>query len=257
VTDQSLGELPGGNRHVECEGAFNIRDIGGYPTTDGRTTRWGVLYRADGLYRVPDAAIAGLARLGWRTVMDLRTPNELERHGTYRGADVDVVHLPMMRDTSGWSRELLEQHDDPSDFLADRYLDMTEQGAASIARAFALIASPDSLPAVFHCAAGKDRTGVLAAVILGTLGVPDEHVSSDYGLTAPAMDRLVEWMSLNQPDWIERMADQPPVFMRCPPTAMEKFLVLLREKHGSMDGFLAHLGVPRSTVEGARATLLD
>ena len=83
-------------RHIDCTGAFNIRDLGGYPTVSGHSTRWGTLYRADGLHRVQGEAAGRLVDFGWKTVLDLRTFAEVDL-GAYRADGVDVIHLPVLR----------------------------------------------------------------------------------------------------------------------------------------------------------------
>ena len=92
---------------------------------------------------------------------------------------------------------------DPVEFLSSHYLAMLNEGAAAIAEAFAILGTVQRLPAVFHCSAGKDRTGVLAALVLSVLGVPDEVVAADYHLSASAVVKLVEWMHIARPDRYE------------------------------------------------------
>jgi protein-tyrosine phosphatase len=96
------GSEPGGatslaDRHVHCDGVFNLRDLGGYRAGGGRRTRWRTLFRADGLHRAPPSE-AALRALGWRTVIDLRTIAERDA-GAYSCEGVDVVHLPVLRQT--------------------------------------------------------------------------------------------------------------------------------------------------------------
>ena len=240
-------------RHIACADAFNVRDLGGYETVDGCRVRWRVLYRADGLHRLGPASSAVLAPLGWRTVLDLRTVGEVAG-GAYECAGVEVVHLPLLRQT--WDREAVQDTDDPVEFLVDRYLDMLAQGSTAIAAAVEIIASPARNPTVFHCAAGKDRTGVLAAVVLSLLGVDDVDIAEDYGLSAAAMERLDEWLR-SHPDQREEMARQPRAFLACPPQAMLTFLAHVRDRFGSVEGYVRESGVPASTVTRLRHVLLE
>ena len=239
-------------RHIGCHGAFNIRDLGGYATTDGQTVRWQTLYRADGLHRVPPSAAPGLGALGWRTVLDLRTTAEVD-DGAFRAAGIEVIHLPILRRTWG----IPEQLDvDPVAFLSTHYVEMLDQGADAIAAAFTVLASTSRLPAVFHCSAGKDRTGVLAALVLSSIGVPDDTIAADYHLSAPAVEQLVAWLTATRPDLTEEMARQPKAYLSCPPEAMHAFLAALRARFGSVDGYLEGVGVTADVRRRLRDVLL-
>lgn len=240
-------------RHIACDGAFNLRDLGGYATDTGETTRWGTLYRADGLHRVAPDAVAGLATLGWQTVLDLRTIPEVDA-GAYRADGVQVIHLPMLRET--WSTDT-RRDADPVSFLVERYLEMLDHGADAIAAAVAILGAPGRLPAVFHCAAGKDRTGVLAALVLAVAGVADETIAADYALSASAMDRIVAWYRSTQPQVVDRMVDQPQQLLACPAEAMMEFLSELRDRYGTVEDYLIQAGASPTTITLLRSQLVE
>lgn len=252
------GHVRSRDRHIGCDGAFNIRDLGGYATEDGHTVRWHTLYRADGLHRIPPGCEAAVAHLGWRTVVDLRTTGEVDAGAFARGG-ADVVHLPMLRETWGIPEvsDIEPVEIEPVEFLSSHYLQMLDHGAPAIAAAFAILASRDRLPAVFHCSAGKDRTGVLAALVLSSLGVPDDVVAADYHLSAAAVERLVAWLEATGPELKEEMARQPKAFLSCPLEAMLVFLDVLRDRHGSVERYLASVGVEPTMLTRLRATLLE
>lgn len=240
-------------RIVTCEGAFNIRDLGGYETADGATLRWQTLYRADGLHRIPAEALDSIAHLGWRTVVDLRTSGEVET-GAFLGGGPEVVHLPMIHST--W--EVPEEAEiEPVAFLSAQYLRMLEEGAGAVATAFTLLSSSERLPAVFHCSAGKDRTGVLAALLLAALGVSDDVIADDYQRSSLAMEHLMAWLRAARPEAREEMARQPKAFLSCPPEAMTAFLGLVREHHGSVEGYLGGVGVAPDQLARLRELLLE
>jgi protein-tyrosine phosphatase len=248
--------LPSNDRHVVCDGAFNVRDLGGYTTADGKTVRWQTLYRADGLHRIPAEAAHAVAPLGWRTVLDLRTKGEFDdgafAHAAEQGAE--VIHLPVIREP--WDITAVDDAE-PADFLASRYLDMLDEGVEALTTAVELLASPTRLPAVFHCSAGKDRTGVLAALVLSVVGVPDEQIAQDYQLSASAMDKLVAWLVAAHPDRVDHMAQQPTTFLQCPPEAMFTFLERLRERFGSAEGYLTASGLDPEVPDRLRGVLLE
>lgn len=254
-----LSSATSGDRHVPFEaGAFNVRDLGGLRTIGGESLRRGVAFRADGLHRLPADEIERLAALGVRTVVDLRTAGEIDVAASMTAEDIAVVHLPVLRDV--WSHEDLGADAAPMEavtFLVERYLEMLEEGAEAIAAIFALLAHEGSRPLAFHCSAGKDRTGVIAALLLSSLGVPDDDIAEDYTTSAAAMDKLVEWIRAQRPEAADAMAKQPAVFLSCPPEAMHVFLARLRERWGSVRAYLASIGVESSTLESVRAAFLD
>jgi protein-tyrosine phosphatase len=249
-------ELDPPHRHVALEALFNVRDLGGYPTGDGRTTRWHTLYRADGINRVGGADLERLGALGLRTVLDLRTHGELEQRGQFpvEAMPVTYHHLPVIHET--WENWDVDPDIDPISFLVDRYQEMLGEGAPALRGALEVLADPDAFPAVFHCAAGKDRTGMLAAVILGVLGVDDDTIAEDYGLSRAAMDALVDWVRANVPEALDAMTDQPAVFLDAPPRAMHEVLARVRLDHGSMTGYVESIGVGEPVVAALRANLL-
>jgi len=244
-------------RRITLERAFNFRDLGGYATDDGRTVRWGRLYRADGIHRIEGADLARVAALGIRTVLDLRTAGELDDHGRVPTESIDAAyhHLPLLEQV--WERDLPLAELDAVDFLAGRYLEMLELGASSIVAALTAMSAPDRLPLVFHCSAGKDRTGVLAAILLSVLGVNDDDIATDYALSRAAMRELAEWVRTEKPESYETMAAQPPAFLDAPPLAMQRVLALARVQHGSLTDYVNASGVDESVVAALRATLLD
>lgn len=242
------------DRTIIFELVFNVRDLGGLPASDGRVVRSGMLFRADGVQRLAgdDLEIARTLRL--QRVVDLRTPGEIERGGRFpvEQYPVDWLNLPIIRRM--WSEDDLVATTGAADFLHDRYLDMLEEGGGSIAHIVGLVA--DGSPLLFHCAAGKDRTGVVAAVLLGLLGVPSGEIAADYHATAGAMAAFVDWLTLTHPEAFDSMTNQPPEYLEAPVEAMEAFLETVDQRHGSMEGLAQHLGVAPDTITQLRAALL-
>src|SRR5579884_1168464 len=178
------------SRHVELDGCCNFRDLGGYLAADARRTRWRLLFRADGLSTLSDADFAVLGELGIRNVVDLRTSLEVESRGRFPDHEaISYRHLPLTDTLPG--AEDAPVWDD-ADFVARRYVSYIQERAPSVTAVLELLSEPSNLPAVFHCSVGKDRTGVLAAIVLGFLGVPDELIIEDYALSSAAMERIVE-----------------------------------------------------------------
>ena len=242
-----------GDRHVTWRGIFNLRDLGGYPAAGGRSTRWQVVYRADGLHRAERAG-SDVPALGWRTVLDLRTADERDL-GVYSCDGVDVIHLPVLQRTWDFIDEACSE--DAVEFLHERYAEMADCGAAAIATAFEVLASAARLPVVFHCSAGKDRTGVLAALVLATLGVDDDVIAADYALSERPVTDLIASLTASRPDPAAQVARQPSAVLACPPEAIRRFLEGLRDRYGSTDAYLQAIGVDAGTRLALREVLLE
>lgn len=244
-------------RHVPfAAGAFNVRDLGGLRTIAGDTVRRGVAYRADGLHRLPAEEIERLSALGVRTVVDLRTLGEIDAAASLAAEGIAVVHLPVLREV--WAHDSFDGDAsvDPVTFLVERYLEMLDEGGAAIAAIFELLAVDGRRPLAFHCSAGKDRTGVIAALLLSLLGVADDDIADDYTTSAIAMEKLVEWIRTQRPEAADAMAAQPAVFLSCPPEAMHVFLARIRLRWGSVEAYLDSIGVSGPTRSAVRSAFL-
>ena len=176
-------------RWLTLEGLDNIRDVGGLPLRDGGTTRSGVLLRSASLRYCTPADVRHLADdFGLRLVLDLRTRREIDRDGPtpLAVAGVQTVALSFIPEEG---RELPETDDDV-DPLVRIYLGYLRDRADNVVAAVRRLAAADAGPALVHCAAGKDRTGVLVALVLDAVGVERDAVVADYALSAERMEAL-------------------------------------------------------------------
>jgi protein-tyrosine phosphatase len=245
-------------RLIGLEAVHNFRDLGGYPTTDGRSTKWRTLFRSDGLYRLRGADdMSRVMQLGLKSVIDLRTEREQREQGIFPIDDIEVTfhHLSIVDVT--WSDTETPEFDDEVEFLVWGYRDMLEIGSSRFADAMHVLAQTESLPAVFHCAAGKDRTGVLAALLLSSIGVDDAHICADYGLTQDAMRRSIAWSKVHRPELAERYATIPKAYLAADPRAMQIILTELAQQHGSVRNYVREIGVADATVEALGNLLLE
>jgi protein-tyrosine phosphatase len=259
VSDVALERL------IKLEAVHNFRDLGGYATTDGRRTRWGRLYRADGLHRLTPGDVESLRPLGLRTVLDLRTANELAERGTFPvdTHPVEYHHLPVIDVT--WSRDEQLQAaeangdapDDTVAFLTVQYRALLDEGEPRLADAFRILAADGALPAVFHCAAGKDRTGILAALLLSSLGVPDEVVAEDYGLSREAMVRTREWAGRQSAELLALWDSVPATHLAAEPAAMLQLVSELHARHGSVRAYVQSIGVDEDVLAALEDALLE
>jgi protein-tyrosine phosphatase len=239
-------------RVITLEGAVNFRDLGGYRTTDGQRTRWRVLFRADGLSELTESDLEVMRDLGVRTVVDLRSGYEVEQ-GRFNVAahPVDFFHFPFidaLPDTEEWDRR--------PGLLGSQYKEMLDDAGHQILGALTALAAPEARPAVFHCTAGKDRTGLLSAIVLLLLGVDEETVVADYALSGEAMERLRAKLILKYPDGRDVIADIDEVFS-ADPANMVGLLEHLRARYGTMAHYAAHIGVSDALVATLRTELLE
>jgi protein-tyrosine phosphatase len=242
-----------GDRLVPFETSVIFRDVGGYATVDGYRVRSGSVFRSDTLHRLTSADLELASEIGIRTVIDLRSRAELERSGRFgRAHEVAFHHLPVEEEIPAdpASRDLAEPP--PGEI----YVEMATAGRAAIANILRVIAEGEHA-VVFHCFAGKDRTGVIAALLLATLGVPDETIVTDYQLSERSLEPAVAWAESNDPEWAARMAAFPPWLLLSPAETMRAFLEILRARHGSIDAYLRDAGVEHSVTEVLRDRLLE
>ena len=252
-------------RLVPLEGALNFRDLGGYSAAEGRRTRWGCVFRSDGLDQLTDGDLDRLARLGIRLVCDLRNarevldaPSRLPPHpelrhlrhpiGEHRDDDPPLLE----RILAGHVREFSTEQ------MADQYVAMLEFAGPVFAEVVQLAADAANHPMVFHCTAGKDRTGVAAALLLGVLGVADDDLLDDYELTttyrsATRIERLRPRLAQVRVD-----VDAVRAYLFAERPVLAATLEHIRTRWGSIDGYLHDAGeLDRATVQLARATLLE
>lgn len=224
---------------------LNFREVGGAPCADGRRVRRGRLFRS----ATPDFAtptdLIFLERLGIRTVLDLRTEPE-RRVSPF--IDLRVHSIPIL--TQVWDPGSIAASTLPPDrFLADRYLEMCELGADRIAECLGVLAESPASPALVHCTAGKDRTGVLVALLLSALGVNRRAIAEDYALSALAMAELIALIRDQSPERLDAMVSQPSSFLSAPQEAMQTFLRDLTDRYGSPTRYLIHAGVTEEQLD--------
>ena len=245
-------------RLVRFEGASNFRDLGGYRSALGGTVRWGMVYRAGRLDRLTPSDLGEFKALGIRTVFDLRREDEREQAPD----PVPNVHLCLMSKVQAKSplphAELLVEHDHGVQFLRELYRGLLAHATTEIGTLFSTLAEPDAMPAVFHCAVGKDRTGLVAALLLTSLGVDREAVLDDFELTNEHVDQA------QREQLVRRMADRgigPEAaagILGAPRECMAGALDELESQYGGIERYLREqCGVDSDALRTLRRTLLD
>ena len=218
-------------RWLRLEGIDNVRDVGGLPLRAGGTTRTGVVLRSANLRSVSPADVTHLVDVvGLRLVLDLRTSWEIERDGptAVAQAGVETVALTFLPEDG----EILPEAGDDTDPLLRSYLGYLADRPENVVEAVRLLGGPDPGPALVHCAAGKDRTGVLVALVLDAVGVSREAVIADYALSAEQVEAMFRRWTTAQGR--EMPADLTPHLPRA--EVMGTVLARLDAEYGGRDG---------------------
>jgi protein-tyrosine phosphatase len=246
-------------RSITLVGCGNFRDLGGYTTRDGRSTRWRRLFRSDALVWLTTEDVDSLAAHGLKLAagIDLRTHDEVKTLGdgpVYKNGTMHH-HLPFFP-TFGEDRERMRQMAYAIGQVAsDGYLEMLEMSRSCFEGLFEFLGDEAHYPSAFYCAAGKDRTGMVSAILLRALGMSDDQIIEDYAMTvAPSEERFRERFKI-----LGREGDPLPdrEGMNAHPETMEHFLAGFDRLHGSVEEFLLSCHVPESSIERVRQNLLE
>jgi protein-tyrosine phosphatase len=250
--------LPSNQRWIDLDGADNTRDLGGLPVTGGGRTRFGRLLRSGTLQDLTAGDVTHLTEiLGIQTVVDLRLYDEAEREGSALCGIPGVRYLSLPLSSAGNIRSDMVADAAEMDIVA-HYAALLEGSAANIVTAVRVFADEMSWPAIFHCAAGKDRTGVLAAVVLDAVGVSREAIIADYALTGQRMSqisaRLLRLATYRDMQALSRG-------IKGAATADEESMAaFLDELHGRYDGGAGYLtahGLSEAELAVLRTTLVE
>jgi protein-tyrosine phosphatase len=238
-------------RVLQWEGCLNVRDLGGVPLEDGGETAFGVVVRADNVRRVRD--LETFERHGIVRVVDLRFEDEVA-YDAHRELPVEVVHVELMSFDPANRAQLEEQAlslEAPA-YLEWSYLRFLDEFRANFGRAVRAIAQADG-PVCVHCMGGRDRTGLVTALLLRLAGASPEEVAEDYWLSEDALRENHEAWIAEASD--EREARLRSVFNVAPRETMVGVLAALEERYGSVRGYLAAAGVPDADLDALAARL--
>jgi protein-tyrosine phosphatase len=239
-------------RLIPLDGCLNFRDLGGYPTSDGRRVRWRQLFRSDALHLLSPADVAHLCdALHIADIVDLRSTSEVDTdgRGPLAARSIRFHHLPLFDGNTAARSERPAAYT-----LADRYFLLAEFAKDPIARVIMTLADATS-PAVYHCAAGKDRTGVISAVLLGLLGVRDEVIVADYAATQDNIDAIIERLMATE-GYQAMLSALPPDTLHAQPETMISFLDRVRSEYGSMRAYARAAGVTDDAMQQLEGRLL-
>jgi protein-tyrosine phosphatase len=238
---------------IDFSRVFNFRDLGGLITRDGRVLRHGVLYRADNLGSLKDEDRERFRALGVRTIIDLRQPAEIERHGGRAPQWACQTWHNVAMNNPIWRDEDYSAEAGPVVYLVARYHEAAKAAGEEMARTIALLADPATAPVAVHCLGGRDRTGMIMAFVLDLLGMSDEVIAADYHFTEQATRRFMTWYRSVKPD----AEDLAPYIDVTPEAVMLTFLRELREEHGSVEGYITAHGLTQAQIASLREIHLE
>jgi len=240
--------VPEPRRAPDFPNLLNARDLGGYPTTDGAHTRWRSLLRADDLAQLTPHGVAALADYGIATILDLRWPEEAQLHPSPVAAALPRVRcerIALLTHTEDEWR--LRSRDVVKELWKCMVL---EHVRAELRHVLSFIAAAPPQPLLFHCVAGKDRTGLIAALLLSLADATPQAIARDYAMSA---ENLRE-------GYLRRYADIEPArileALRCPEEGAHNMLRFL-EAAGGIRAYLAQIGLSPAEIGRLRARLRD
>ena len=259
-------ELPDddlGARLLVLEGAINFRDLGGYRTADGRRVKWGRVFRSGALTSLTDSDLITLQQLDLRQVLDLRTTGESLSAPDRLPEGAAYVPLPVRSETGTLAQfyALWRYYNRLDKLLLQTYTrTILEQNASLFGEVFRRLAQDGGTPAVVHCTAGKDRTGILSALLLGTLGVPESTIIADYSLTNRYFEPISSAIKAQMQalDRIGLSADDMHPLLLANPETMKAALAYVNRRYDSIEAYLQQrAGVDEATLARLRGSLLE
>lgn len=239
------------------DGCLNVRDLGGLPTEDGGRIRDGAVVRSDNIRRLTDDGWRALRNHGVERIVDLRWPEELAEDQP-RDVDIEVVHISVLGEVydPDYVAEL-DEHlfsvSEIADHYAWSYLDFLERYRDRFGRAVAAVADAEGT-VVVHCLGGKDRTGLISALLLRLAGVALETIGRDYAASGPNLEpRSVKWIA-EAPDETER--EKRRLLSTTPADGIVRVLEELERRYRDVDSYLRAAGVTDQQLDRLRERLV-
>ena len=242
-------------RQLTWDACLNVRDLGGHATPEGET-RWGAIVRADALKRLTDDGWRELVGHGISTIVDLRMDEEREADPP-ADIPVEVVHVNVLAGSPADYGErldlLVDAEPTPAEKTKAVYLDFLERLGPNWAAAIRAVADAPPGGVLVHCQGGKDRTGLVVALLLSLAGVSDDEIAADYAISEQNLTSIQQaWEDDAETDDERERRRQ---IGRTPPDAMRGVLTELEHRHGSVRQFLLDVGATPDELDRAVARL--
>jgi protein-tyrosine phosphatase len=255
----------GKSRLLRLENAVNLRDLGGYPARDGKRIKWGMLYRSGSLGKLTDHDLKYLEALDIRLVCDLRHTRETLSEPDRIPVGAVYWHSPLDTDDRTRSnrrlRALIWNPKQLGDLMLETYTDVMLDGNAKMfGEVLRRLSNPENLPALFHCTAGKDRTGIAAMLLMLALGVPEEVIVADYTLSNLYYRDYLDYArkAVERYKWLGVNPDNMYPLLVADARTIQHALDHLRKKYGNINAYLRDAaGVDEQTQERLCALLLE
>jgi protein-tyrosine phosphatase len=242
-----------GLRRLPLEGLINARDLGGYPTKDGKMTRYGAAVRCEAPQSITDEDMKALKAYGIKTVVDLRGGEELERHpNRLDGAKSIEYHCcPAFDESVAIASKGKSPFKEDFD-MADKYMEMVDKRKDWVHKVMTIIAASEG-GVLFNCAMGKDRTGIIAALLLGHAGAFEADIIADYSVSDQYLNPLFErmWAGMREELGEETLEKVMPYF-KTPPDNMRRLLAHIDAEYGGVTGYLRACGLDEDTLSRLR-----
>jgi protein-tyrosine phosphatase len=257
VSRTDVGRLSDSRRVLDWDGCHNVRDLGGLPTMHGGVTRFGAVVRADAIGSLTAEGREDLLALGVSRIVDLRFTREVGEMAPSH-LPVETVRVSLFGDheasLEGAWLDRVRASTDLAESFAYSYTTTLERRADNVRDALEAVAGAPEGCVIVHCAVGKDRTGVVAALLLALAGVPAEAIAQDYAASAEGVERL-------SVDWLTGAKDEDERELRrrliaSPVGAMHRVLDHLHLRFGGVERYVREIGIDARTVDTLRARLL-
>lgn len=235
---------------LPLEKAYNVRELGGYPTTGGHTTAYQQLLRADDLHELTEKDQVYMKQYGVKTIIDLRGASELAVAPNPFAIDEDMeyINIPLIQEDVGAPHmaEQLQLADD--EFLSNMYVSLLQRSTAEVKAVFEIIAKSEGVT-VFHCSAGKDRTGVIAMLLLGLVNVERSDLIANYMVTEVYLREKLASFTLDN--------GMPASLLQSQPAFIESAIDYIIENYHSFRNYLLHIGIAEETLNAIEQKLLQ
>jgi protein-tyrosine phosphatase len=246
-----MDEIQHPNRGLDIESARNVRDLGGYSTQDGGSTQWGRFVRSGDMDQMTQADQEKLIAYGIKSVIDLRMAHEIAAAPNVfaRSQEANFYIHDFWGDRFDNYRSI-QKKAPPEVKLADLYCSGLDKSGFIMAEIMSTIADSEDVGFAFQCRSGKDRTGLVAAILLAIAGVPDATICADYALTATFLKTSEDdqFVDPTTPGFYQR---------GCAPETMARTLAFLQENYSGVEGYLRHVGISDQQLLRIRAKLRD